>query len=622
MAESILEQSRKAQILGRFGKKTKIAIIVVVLAAGAFLAYNHFFNSKSNRGQNTTVKTATATRGDIQLAVEADGKVTARDGVDLSFSTTGETVDKIYVKEGDMVKVGDKIASITTKSLEFQLKNAQSSYQSAVNNLNAKKAGPTSDQINSAQYQIQQAQIALDGAKSSLELTKSTAAQNEVSAQQAIQTAQNNLNLNQSADSSQIVDSAYQTYYNNISSADLTLQSVLLDSDKILGIDNTSYNTSFKNVLGALNSSTLYSAQNSYATVKQQKQQLDSELSGLTANSPKMSIETAGTQASTAAQSAKTHLENMQALLDATITSSSFSQTQLDGFKSDISSLRTNINSTISSLSGGVQSISSAKNSLSNLQITYDKAVANLDAVKQQDANNIANAEAQIQTKEIALESAQNSYNALIAPPKQTDLESLIIQVNQAKTNLDKAQYDVDRATLTSPIDGQVVLINGQVGDLISSNSSSSTAFATIMNKNTLFAEVNVEEGDISQIQLGQKAYVTFDAVNGLQLEGQVTFVSMTATTSSSGIVTYPVRVVLNDVGQSDVKEGMTAYVKFVSNEVKDVINIPVAAVKSVDGSPSVQLANGKYQTVVTGFTDGKSVEIISGLKEGDKVTY
>ena len=70
------------------------------------------------------------------------------------------------------------------------------------------------------------------------------------------------------------------------------------------------------------------------------------------------------------------------------------------------------------------------------------------------------------------------------------------------------------------------------------------------------------------------------------------------------------------------IREGMTASVNFITAGASNVLNIPVNAVRNVSGKPSVEIPGGTFVPVTTGFTDGKSVEIISGLNQGDKVIY
>jgi RND family efflux transporter MFP subunit len=620
MEESILKQSKRAKGLGGISKKWKLLIIVLLLAGGSYYAYSAYTkNTKSAALQLNQQKSATVTRGDIQLAVESDGTVTAEDGVELSFSTTGETVDKIYVKEGDTVKQGDKIASITTTSLNFSLKNAQDTYQSALLALSDGKAGATDKQKKDSQYQIEQAQTNLDQAKTSLDQTKIDTAEKEKNAQDAIDTAQRNLKLNSSTDSSKIVDDSYTSVYNDVEALILTLKNHQDSADKILGIDDSSLNDKFEKVLGATNSSYLYSSQSNYDQLKVERSKLEDEFAS-TNKTDHSAMDSLVAETKNALALDKTLYTNLQGLLDNTITYTGFTQSDLDSLKSGVASTRSSINSSTTALNKDVDAIDTAKDSLDNLQTTYDKAVTSLDDVKRQNVIDLSNAETAIRNKEIALDQANMSYNDLLAPLTTSELQNLVSKVNQAKNNLDEVQDKINQATLTSPIDGQVGAINGKEGSLISDNNTKS--FATIINKDTLFVKVNVEESDISSIKKGQKAYITFDALSGLEMEGQVTFISMTAATSNSGVVTYEVRVVLSDVGKTEVKEGMTAFVKFINSEAKDVLSVPVAAVTNVKGVASVKMADGSYQEVVTGFTDGKTVEIVSGLKEGDKITY
>lgn len=179
----------------------------------------------------------------------------------------------------------------------------------------------------------------------------------------------------------------------------------------------------------------------------------------------------------------------------------------------------------------------------------------------------------------------------------------------------------MEQATLTSPIDGIVSMLNYKKGDIILDSSTTKTV-ATIINNDTLFIEANIEEADISKLKVGDKAQVTFDAIDGVNLSGEISFISLTSETSSNGIVTYLVRVLLTNTSASQIREGMTAAIEFITAEAPGVLSVPVEAVHNVGGKPSVEMADGQYATVTTGFTDGKKAEIISGLKEGDIIIY
>jgi len=140
MAQSILEQSKNAKRRGFFGlifKKKFLVIALIVLIAGGTAYY---FYSKNNQSQAAVVqlKQFTAKKEDLKIAIQSDGKVVSKDQVSLSFPVSGNLeVSDVYVKEGDTVKKGDKIASVKTESLQLDLRNAYSSYQSALANLDS-----------------------------------------------------------------------------------------------------------------------------------------------------------------------------------------------------------------------------------------------------------------------------------------------------------------------------------------------------------------------------------------------------------------------------------------------------------------------------------------------------
>ncbi|MBU4216750.1 efflux RND transporter periplasmic adaptor subunit [Candidatus Parcubacteria bacterium] len=628
---SILEESRKARgINGVFqgGKKKIISVILILAIAGG--AYYYYVNKKKDNTVAEVVKKDWIVKKDnLKIAIQSDGKVVAEDGVDLSFSVPGDTleVEDVFVKEGQKVKKGDKVASVKSNDLEFSLRSAYVSYQSALSGLELKQVGPTDDEIAKAKISIEQAKVSLDQSKISLDQLKMTVAQKIETAQNSITTAQNSLNLNQNVDNSLIIKNTYDDLVNTLKGTVIKIGNVLKDSDDILGVDNTYVNDDFENLLGVKDSNTLISAKNSYYQVSNLKNDLEPVVLVLNSASNQASIDSVVSKTKTTLNEMEKHLYSMQKMLDATITSSSFTQSELDSFKSTISSNRSTAVSELSSITNSMQSITTSKNSfdsaentLKNYQMAYDKAVADLDNTKKQAEKDIASAEAGIKSRETSLQQAQISYNELITPVRDIDLASARSQVTSAAISVDKAKYAMEQAILISPIDGEVSLLNYKKGDFIIK--SDNKPVASIINNDTLFVEVKIEQADINKIKNGQKAYATFEALDSLRLEGEVAFVSLTSATDNNGIVTYVVRVVVNNNGETKIREGMTAQVDFVTAEKNDILIVPVTAVRNVNNKPSVELPDGTWAPVVTGFTDGINVEIISGLKAGDKLVY
>ncbi|MFA5024638.1 MAG: efflux RND transporter periplasmic adaptor subunit [Patescibacteria group bacterium] len=621
MAQSILEESKKAKSgIFRIFKKKKvlfILFILLVLAGGGYYFYN-----KNSQGQTIVAqkKQWVVKKEDLKISVSTTGKVVAKDGVELSFPVSGNLeVNNVYVKEGDKAKKGDKIASVKTETLEFELRSAYSNYQSALSNLNTKLAGATASEISKAKIAIEQAQVSLDQAKISLEQTKSTTNQSIANAESNVATAENNLKLNKDVSDSTIVRNAYSSLVNTIKSLSITLQRSLHDSDNIIGVDDTIVNDDFEAVLGAKNSFSLDRAKDSYRQAKTLRVALDTSIASLDETN-NIAVDALAIQAREALTALQNHLYNMQTMLEATITFANLSQTKLDGFKSTISANRSSATSAASSLDSSVQAVANAKDSLEQYQIAYNKAVNDLKVAKNQAEQNVNNSTISVKAREIALTQAKNDYADLIAPVKESDLASARAQFTSAAISVDKAKYNYGQATLISPIDGVIAMLNYKKGDIILSDSAKS--MATIINNDTLYIEANIEEADVSKLKIGDKAQVTFDAVDGLNLSGEISFISLTSETSSNGIVTYLVRVLLTNTSQTQIREGMTAAIEFITSEAPGVLTVPVSAVRNISGSPSVEMREGTFAKVTTGFTDGKKVEVASGLKEGDIIVY
>lgn len=619
---SIIEESKNFRKLSFFRKNKKfIAIIlgVILISGGAYYYFSHRTTGEAEVQQKTWI----VKKDDLKISVESDGKVVAEDGVDLSFSVSGDNLEvkEVFVKEGDKVKKGDKIASVKTDTLEFSTRTAYSSYLSALADYNETIKGATDEEINDAKDKITSAEISLKQTELSLDNTKQSNEKSIYNAEQALKDAKENLDNNRDELSSEDVQDAYSSLVDNIKSINISLQSILLYSDKIIGVDDKFINDDYENFLGAKNVSSMSRAQGSYNTAKENRGLLNTYALSINTNSLYSKIDEAATQASKTLESFESHLYDMQVLLEASIVSTGLTQSELDSFKSGISSNRASVNTKITSLRNSINNIDDAKDSLDDYVDAYEEAQIDLANAKADAERNLVNAESNIVSKQLSLEQAKRDYDDLLAPLTAAETASARSRLTSASVSLEKAQLELEKATIISPIDGEVAMLNYKAGDIIIDNSSSDPV-ATIINNDTLFIEVNIEEADISKIKVNQKAYATFDALSDLRLEGEISFISLTSKTDNSGIVTYLVRIIIFNPDGVQIREGMTAFVDFVTAEANDVLSIPVAAVSNVGGKPSVMTEAGEWKNVVTGFTDGKYVEVISGLELGEKIVY
>ena len=205
-------------------------------------------------------------------------------------------------------------------------------------------------------------------------------------------------------------------------------------------------------------------------------------------------------------------------------------------------------------------------------------------------------------------------------------------QVVQAQATLDDAKAELEGTTLTAPISGTVLQVNGKVGSSAGSSSSqasgatgtatgTSTDLVLIANLKALQVSVSVPESDIGSLEVGQKATVTFPAVEDAEASGTITSIDPVATSSNS-VVTYGVVVRLSGV-PSSVRLGQSASVTVTTDSATGVLVVPSAAVTTTgDRSTVTVLADGQQSptTVTLGVVGDAWTEVTSGVATGDQV--
>lgn len=214
------------------------------------------------------------------------------------------------------------------------------------------------------------------------------------------------------------------------------------------------------------------------------------------------------------------------------------------------------------------------------------------------------------------------------------DLESAELSVKQRENALLDAKETLSNYYIVAPFDGTVAKIKVKKADSVSSG----TAVATFITKQ-MMATITLNEVDVAKVKVGQRATMTFDAIDELTITGKVTSVD-TVGTVSQGVVTYTVEIGL-DTDDQRIKPGMSVSASIITDVKQDTLLVPNSAVKSSNGSyyvemfstplistssttPSLQGTPSKIApnkiTVEVGISNDSDTEIISGVKEGDQV--
>ena len=193
--------------------------------------------------------------------------------------------------------------------------------------------------------------------------------------------------------------------------------------------------------------------------------------------------------------------------------------------------------------------------------------------------------------------------------------------VNRATANLEVEDIQLSYATITAPIDGIVALVSTQEGETVAA-SMSAPNFITLIDLRKLEVTVFVDETDIGRIKVGQKAIFTVDTYSEKFFKGKVREIHPKAVIKDN-VVNYEVILDIEKKNVSKLRPEMTANVVVTTGTRKNVLTIPKAAVKR-EGKKIFTVMHVDEELVdraiELGWRDGKVIEVISGLKEGEQV--
>jgi HlyD family secretion protein len=252
--------------------------------------------------------------------------------------------------------------------------------------------------------------------------------------------------------------------------------------------------------------------------------------------------------------------------------------------------------------------------------------------------------------------------------------------VTSAQAYLSKANKDLGRTTVLAPMDGVISLLSVKKGERVVGNSMmAGTEMMRVADMSKIEVRVDVGENDIPKVHLGDSAVVEVDAYNKRKFKGIVTQIAssnkgaatQSSSTTSTDVTNYEVRVRLLPESYKDLldpkrpksfpfRPGMSASADIQTRTHANVLSVPINAVttrekgtekvvkdkndnngdKPADGPPEDNTTNKqksadeldevvfilqpdkkvKKVVVRTDIQDINSIEILSGLKEGDMV--
>jgi RND family efflux transporter MFP subunit len=251
----------------------------------------------------------------------------------------------------------------------------------------------------------------------------------------------------------------------------------------------------------------------------------------------------------------------------------------------------------------------SAKLTLTTAQNSKKTAEEALETAKKNRDLNLISAENSLKLVEENLKTVESDYSKV----------SLNSSVKAAETDYQMALESLRKASLKAPLNGIISKVNYKTGEVIGSAGNS---FGEIITDDFIL-EAEVPEVDISELELGQKAEVTFDSFDySDKFEAKIIEIEP-ASTKIQELVYYKVKLSLADFDEK-FREGMSADVDILINEKEEALLISDQFIIEENGKNFVNLLEGDKLTkreIKIGLRgDGGYTEVVSGLKGGQEI--
>lgn len=259
------------------------------------------------------------------------------------------------------------------------------------------------------------------------------------------------------------------------------------------------------------------------------------------------------------------------------------------------------------------------------------------------------------------LDTAKSTFDGAAAQLKAAEAA-----VGQAEAAVSQAQVDLAHTVITAPIDGVVIGRSVDVGQTVAASFQAPVLFTIANDLKHMQVKASIDEADIGRVQVGQEVTFHVDSYPNRTFAGRVEQIRLQPVVTTN-VVTYDTLIAVENPDQR-LMPGMTATVSVVIEKREDALRIPSAALRfrpegyavpetqrppaagrpgtGTPGAgrgergprggtgprppregnrPSVAFVLGddgqpKAMTVRLGISDGRYVEVVEGLRQGDRV--
>ncbi len=234
----------------------------------------------------------------------------------------------------------------------------------------------------------------------------------------------------------------------------------------------------------------------------------------------------------------------------------------------------------------------------------------------------------------------------------EAQVEAYRAQIRQAEASLRSSVDSIAKTSFLAPIDGVITSLRVEEGEvaIIGTMNNPGTVLLTLADLSIMEVEIEVDETDVVNAALAQDADVRVDAFPGTTFKGKVTEIGSSAiqnanlaSASSSVQESKDFKVVITlDDPEHRLRPGLSATADIISAKRPGVLAVPISALvirdapaaasaagaatpaakpaQEQEGVYVVESGRAKFQPVVKGIMGGMSLEVVSGLKEGQEI--
>lgn len=213
----------------------------------------------------------------------------------------------------------------------------------------------------------------------------------------------------------------------------------------------------------------------------------------------------------------------------------------------------------------------------------------------------------------------QDSFDAATNDLKisEVDLDSAKESLAQAKAQLDQAKDRLSKTRAYSPMDGVVTSLDIKVGETAISSTTNipGSSLMTIANPSSIHTEVNVDEADIANVRVGQKAQVYAIAYPDRPVDGVIDSIAVTAKKAEgSQSLSFAVKIRLDNEAGIKLRPGMSCRAEIFTTTKRAVLAVPIQAIL-VD-EDRTRNKKTQYHVFVDRNGTAKKIEVRVGLSD------